>query len=252
MVCRLVEDEEVRGLQQHAGQRDAGAFAAGEHSDFLEDIVAREKEAAEDVAHLRHRISGSNGLDGFEDGEIGIELVGMVLGEERGRDLVAQRDISRIGFLLAGDEAAEGGLARTVGPDDGELLALVDLEIEAVENLERAVGFGDGLKFRDGVAGVRRGWEFEIHHCVVAFRLGDADDFRQQLDAGLDEGGLVGGSAEAVDEALGFRDLALLRGVLLELDIFPQDGLALEVGKVSRVFLRAAMGEGDGARAECI
>ena len=102
------------------------------------------------------------------------------------------------------------------------------------------------------MAGVRRRREFEIHHRIVAFRLRDADDFRQQLDAGLDEGGLVGGGAEAVDEALGFGDLALLGGVLLELDFLPQDGLPFEVGEVSRVFLSTAVGEGDGARAKRI
>ena len=163
---------------------------------------------------------------------------------------MTQRDASVIRIFLCGDEAAEGGFSRAVRADDGKLLAFVDFEIEAVENLERAVGFGDSLKLGDGVAGVRRGWEFEIHHRVIALRLGDADDFCEEFDTGLDKGGLVGGGAEAVDEALGFGDLALLGGVLLELDFLAQDGFALEVGEVPRVFLGAAVGEGDGAGAE--
>ena len=109
------------------------------------------------------------------------------------------------GSSWRGDEAAEGGFARAVRADDGEFLALVDFEIEAAEDVERAVGFRDRFEFRDRVAGVRRRREFEIHHRVVALGLRDALDFREHLDARLDERRLVSRGAEAVDEALDFR-----------------------------------------------
>ena len=174
----------------------------------------------------------------------------MVLGEERGGDLVAEGVGAGVRFLLPGDEAAEGGFARAVRADDGEFLALVDFEIEAAEDVERAVGFRDAIEFRDHVAGVRRRRELEVHHRVVALGLRDALDFREHLDARLDERRLVGRGAEAVDETLDFGDLALLGFVLLELDFLAQDRLALEVGEVSGIFLGAAVGEGDGAGAE--
>ena len=103
VVRRFVEDEEIRGLEQHAGQRDTGAFAAGEDSDFLEHVIAGEKEAAEDVAHLRGGVAGGDGLDSFQDGEVGIEFVGVVLREERGFYVVPKYDVSRIWGFLRGD-----------------------------------------------------------------------------------------------------------------------------------------------------
>ena len=50
MIGGLVEQQEIRRLQQHAGQRVAVAFAAGEHADAFEDIVAGEQEAAEQAS----------------------------------------------------------------------------------------------------------------------------------------------------------------------------------------------------------
>ena len=199
---------------------------------------------------MGHRLAGCGGLHGFEDGEVRVELVGVVLGEERAGDLVAEGVGAGVGFLLAGDEPAEGGFTRSVRADDGELLALVDLEIEAAEYVERAVGFRHGFQLRHGMPGVRRRREFEIHDRVILLGSRDALDLGEQLDPRLDERRLVRRGAEAVDEALGLGDFALLRSVLFLADFLPQDGLALEVGEISRILLGAAVGEGDGAGAE--
>ncbi len=68
MVRGLVEDEEVRWLEQHADESDTGSFAAGEDADPFENVVAGEEEAAEKVADMGHGIARGDGLDGFEDG----------------------------------------------------------------------------------------------------------------------------------------------------------------------------------------
>jgi hypothetical protein len=48
----LVEQQEVGGRDQNAGQREAVALAAGEHAERLEDVVAGEEEAAEERAQF--------------------------------------------------------------------------------------------------------------------------------------------------------------------------------------------------------
>ena len=146
----------------------------------------------------------------------------MVLGEEGGGDLVAESVGAVVGLFLARDQAAEGRLAGAVRADDGELFALVDLEVETAEDVERAVGFVHAFELRHGVTRVRWRREFEIHHRIILFRRGNPLDLGQQLNARLDQRRLVRRGAEAVDEALGFGDFALLGGVLLEADFLAQ------------------------------
>src|SRR5579859_2769661 len=52
MVCGLVEQQKVRWMQQHAGQRVTVALAAGEHTYGLKDVIFRKKKAAKQVAQL--------------------------------------------------------------------------------------------------------------------------------------------------------------------------------------------------------
>ena len=80
----------------------------------------------------------------------------------------------------------------------------------------------------------------------------DALDLGEGLDAGLDLGGFVRLGAEAIDELLGFGDLAVLIDFL-----FPEVVLSiLELGLVGRVvsrkFLGAAVVESDGASGETV
>ena len=114
-----------------------------------------------------------------------------------------------VGVLLAGDEAAEGGLAGAVGADDRELFAAGDLEVEAVEDGQIAVAFAGPLELGDRVAGGGRRGEAEVHHRIVVVEL-DELDLLELLDAALDLGRLGRLGAEAVDELLGLLDLALL------------------------------------------
>ncbi len=44
VISGLIEQQEIRGGEQHASQRVAVAFAAGEHADALERIVIAEQE----------------------------------------------------------------------------------------------------------------------------------------------------------------------------------------------------------------
>ena len=108
------------------------------------------------------------------------------------------------------------------------------------------------VEFCHHVAGVWWRREFEIHHRIVLLGCGDALDFCEHLDARLHERRLVGGCAEAIDEALNLADLALLGFVLLAVGFLADHRLAFEVRKISRILLGAAMGEGDGARAKRI
>ena len=60
MVGRLVEQQRVRRTQQHARDGEARALAARQHAHRLVDVVAREEEAAEDVADRRHHVRAAS------------------------------------------------------------------------------------------------------------------------------------------------------------------------------------------------
>ena len=53
VVGGLVEQHEVAGLEQHAGQRVAIALAAREHADLLEHIVAGKEKRTQDACAAR-------------------------------------------------------------------------------------------------------------------------------------------------------------------------------------------------------
>ncbi len=251
VVGGLVEDQKVGGLDEHADECDARAFATGKDADFFKDIVAAEEEAAEKVAALWRGFAGGGFFYGLEDGLVGIEFIGVVLGEVGEGDAESEGEFAIGRGILAGDEAAEGGFAGAVGADDGVFFAFGDLEVEVFEDGVVAEAFAGAFELGDGVAG--GGWRGEAEVDDGVFGLDDdAFDFGELFDAGLDESGFVGGGAEAIDELLGFGDFFLLGFVGAEEVFAAQDAFFFEVGVVSGVFFGAALMEGDGAGAEGI
>ncbi len=182
VVGGLVENEEVGRADQHADQGDAGALAAAEDSDFFEDIVAFEEETAEDIARGHLGAARLDLLHRFDHGEVGIEFVGVVLVEERGKGLWAEFVITGGGFLLAGDHAAEGGLTRAVGADDGDLFPTGHFEVEVFEDGEVAILLGRILKLRNEVGRGGRIGEAEGHYGILGIDL-DAFDLGEMFDA---------------------------------------------------------------------
>ena len=62
MVGGFVENEEVGRSDEHANEGDARSFSSGKDANFLKDVIAFEKEAAEDITRGH---GGSAGLDFF-------------------------------------------------------------------------------------------------------------------------------------------------------------------------------------------
>src|SRR6267154_5138711 len=114
MVCWLVEQQEVRRVQQHAGQRVAVAFTTRKHADRLEDIVLRKKEATEQTAQLGLRGTRCGFKQVIQYARLRIESFVLVLGEVIDISVVAQPQLSRRGLLRAGQQFDKRGFARAV------------------------------------------------------------------------------------------------------------------------------------------
>ena len=171
VVGGLVENKEVGGADEHADEGDAGAFTTGEDADFFEDVVAFKKEAAEDVAGGHFGAAGLDFFDGFEDGEVGIEFVGVVLVEEGGEGFGSEVVVAGGGLFVSRDHAAEGGFSGTVGSDDGDFFAPSDFEIEVAEDGEgfsvfEGIVLGGFFELGDEVGRGRGIREAEGHHGI--------------------------------------------------------------------------------------
>ena len=89
MVGGLVEQQEVAGRDEHLGHGVAVALTAGENTEFFEDIVAGEHEAAEERAEFDDGDFGRGAADVVEHDGVGVEDFVLVLSEEVGEDVVA-------------------------------------------------------------------------------------------------------------------------------------------------------------------
>ena len=74
------------------------------------------------------------------------------IGRQIGDVLSADQHAAFVGELQPGDDAQQGRLARTAGTQQGEELALLDLQIGPVDRGHRAEAPGHGLKLK------RRAW----------------------------------------------------------------------------------------------
>ncbi len=77
----LVEQQEIRRLQQHAGQRVAVALAAREHADALEHVVFGKQETAQQAAQLGVGGARSFALQIVQHARVGVEFLVLILRE---------------------------------------------------------------------------------------------------------------------------------------------------------------------------
>ena len=157
VVGGLVEDQEIGFCGQylrdgHAFDLSAGEFfhlLLGTQSEFGEDAddAVLVFEAAFRVERREERRAAGKHL--FEQRGFRVEVI--VLLEESDPDFLEELDLpAGIGFVLAGQDAHERGLAGAVGGDQGNLVAFVHIEADMVEQHFRPVGLGDVLDLQVG------------------------------------------------------------------------------------------------------
>ena len=87
---RLVHQQEIRRIEQQFDQRQPAFFAAAEHADFFEDVVAAKQKAAEQRANelFGDALRGVERF--FENGAVRVEHVHAILREITGLDVVPE------------------------------------------------------------------------------------------------------------------------------------------------------------------
>ena len=97
MVGRLVEDEEVRRIEQHARHHQPRLLAARERADLLVDVVAGELERAGEAAQRADRLVRKILPQLLLDRQIGIEQVERLLREVAHLQARAELDVAGVG-----------------------------------------------------------------------------------------------------------------------------------------------------------
>src|SRR5262249_57703931 len=141
VVCRLVEDEDVRGTGEEAREEQPVPLAAGEHAHRRVRAPRREEEVAEVARGVLARWTTAAGqLDpvgagahGLGDGLLRVQLLAHLV-EVGGLDVGAEADVPRAGREAAEDELENGRLAGAIGTDEAQAVAARDDEVEAFDD----------------------------------------------------------------------------------------------------------------------
>ena len=200
MIGGLVEQQEIGGLHEHAGQRVTVSLAAGEDADGLEHIVLGEEKAAQDAAQFGVGGARRDGGKIVDHARLRVELLVLVLGEIIGLRVVAQGVLAGADRLGPGQDLDHGRFARAVDAHQRHAVAALDVKVDAGEDGVIAVGSWRRLLNSATMRPLGLGCgKAEVDGLLLGGNF-DALDLFQFLDAALHLLGLGGLVAEAVDE----------------------------------------------------
>ena len=210
VVGGLVEHEEVRAGEHHAGEHDAHLLAAGKHADGLVHVVAGEEHPAEEAAHVRFQLFGRILGEPLHHVEVAaVEILAVVLGEVVGGDGNAPLEAAAVGLDFLREDAEEGGLRLFVRADKGDFLPLGDDEGHVLEQLHAVLRVVEVRHLQDVLA--RLAFRREAHPRIAAGGSGhllNGQLIEQLAAAGrLLRLGFIG--REALNEGLQFLDFVL-------------------------------------------
>ena len=156
MIGRLIQQQEVRLIEQQLRQVKALAFSARQHPYVLEDFLSTKEEASQIGPRLlgRHRAPVE---DLVQDS---------VIVRQRGRGLLGKvprpkaypgRHAAGGGRLQPGQHLQERGLTGAVGAHQADALPAIDLQVDPGEDVRLAVPLHHGLQSHYRAPGWRHG-----------------------------------------------------------------------------------------------
>jgi hypothetical protein len=153
---RLVEEEQARAHAEDAGDGEHLLLAAGELRAALAAAVFEAWEHGVDTVEApRLRADGRGEEEVLFDGEASVDATvvrnvaeataGALVGREAGDVGTLEENLAASLLVEAHEGAQGGGLAGAVAADEGDDLALVDVEREVVQGLRLTVPGGESL-----------------------------------------------------------------------------------------------------------
>ena len=252
VVRRLVQHQQVARFEHHAGHRQTRPLAAREDLDLLVDVLAAEEEGAQDIAQAGADVAHGHAVERIVDREIAVHQVVLILGIVADIDIGAQTDGALGGRKLPDEHAGHGRLALAVASHQRNLVALLDGEVGAAEDMLRAERHAGLLDFGHNLPRAGGGRELDVERREVLLLDFDAFQTVELLDARLHLVRLGGLVAELFDELLGLLNhplLVFVGGQLLRPALGAQDDV-FRVGNL--VVVDFAQRELDRARGHIV
>ena len=161
MVGRLVEYEEIHGVEQQSYHREAAAFAARKEPDVFFACFAAEHERSENVVYLQAYFPPCGAVYRVEDREAVIEELCLVLGIVSYLHVVPHLEFAVKRYLVH-DAFHERGLAFAVFPHERHFFTAAYGEVHIREYPVFAVAFAHFLAYQRKIAAAPAWRELEV------------------------------------------------------------------------------------------
>ena len=134
VVGGLVEHDDVPLTAEERGEGDTAALATAQVVDegAAGDVGDEPREHVAHVGVARPLVLVTIADDGVDDRATRAQVIGLV--EHPEGHAAAARDATVVGFLKAGEDAQQGGLAVAVAPDDADAVAVADAHRDPLED----------------------------------------------------------------------------------------------------------------------
>ncbi len=169
VVCRLVQNQEVRRAHQNPEQIEPSLLSSGQLADRC---VLHGRRKQESVAHISGRDKPVRGPDIFRRAaHIVNDALGFVqrlifLAEIADLHRFPDLDPARVRFHKTADDFEERGLAAAVRPDDPDAVGSLENVAEIPEQYPAAIPFSQMIDLH-GLAAEARGQRTELHLAVL-------------------------------------------------------------------------------------
>ena len=251
VVRRFVENQQVIWLEEELEQSQARALTTAEYLDLLRRSFTTEHEGAEEVLDLRADLALGYIVDGLEDGARLILDGRLILGEVADLDIMPEREGTFVLQLLH-NAAHEGTLPFPVLPDEGNLVATLDHQVDIREDALVTKGLTDALHLHGIVARAWGWWEAQADSGGIDLVDLDQLELLKHTYTALHLVGLGVCTLEALDEVGRLSDELLLLLVGLHLLLATLGTQALVLGVVHLIVVEAAHRDLEGTRGDMV
>src|SRR5579884_2926497 len=177
--CWLVEDEEVRAIENHLSKRQACLFAATQRANLLEYAVAAEHETAQYSTHP-FAIIGEYG-SGLVQHSVGVIEALVLLSIIAGAHAITDGYSAGIERSHAQQGAQQSRFAGAVQADHDQALPAFDLEADVTEDLLRPIALGKLFGLQDYLPARLAHGKIDLHaatglrqHRLACLKRGDS------------------------------------------------------------------------------
>ena len=227
MIGRLVEQQHIGWTHQHFGHCIPIALSAAQHTELLEDIVARKHEAPEQTPQLHYRHLRRRPRNVVQHLGVAVEHLVLILRKVIREHVMAQLDRSRRGLLLPAQHPDQRRLTRAVRPHQGNSVSTINLKRHILQDrfdssIRRRVLLREARDLDHGASARRRLRNRETDRGLLLWHHNPLNLFKL-LDPRLHLLGLGRLRPEAIDKRLQIADalaLILIRIHQLRLALF--------------------------------